>query len=312
MKVSLVSSTLSYNPMIRVYPFATFLQERFDTQLIGPVDTPGIYAPLRAEPLNYAPVRERKIFPFYLQPCRDIYNRIDGEVIHAFKTKLYSFGISLLKRRRHGQKVILDIDDWDSQYVYDNYFGYAPHKLAPFLLADGYIPEGYFSKKLLEKISSRADAIIVDSFALQRMFGGTYIPPGADTDAFDPEKISGTAIRERYGIEKGDVLVSFLGNPRRHKGIPDLLRAFLLAKQECEQLKLLIVGVDDTHPAQAYRRYIQQLRKVKGVLLEGFRPHEEMPAYLAASDICPIPSRKSPSSAVQMPYKIFQAMARGK
>ena len=235
MKVSLISSTLSSNPMIRVYPFAKFLQDSCDVNVIGPLaKKKGLYPPLREENLNITPIREEKFFPFYTKTMYKQYKAIDADIIHAFKPKIYSYGLSLLKKFSRKTPIVLDLDDWESQYMLDNYFSMSPIKLAKFLLADMYMPESYFSKKFLEMLHKYADAIIIDSFPLQKLFGGTYIPSGADVEKFDPEKINGAKIRKKYNIGREDVLISFIGNPKVHKGINDLIKVFYSLRKENE------------------------------------------------------------------------------
>lgn len=306
MKTTLISSTLSSNPFIRVYPFGRILSEKYDTKITGPVNSNGVYEPLKNEEWNIQPVKELKFFPLYLKTCYDIYKKVESDIVHVFKPKIYSYGIGLLLKKLKGKKIILDIDDWESQYVMDNYFSLNPADIIKFALVDFYMPESYFSKKLLEKLRNYSDHIIVDALCLQKKFGGTYIPSGADTDLFDPEKYDGKKIREKFGIEKNDILISFIGTPRRHKGILELIKAFEEARKINEKIKLMIVGASNDNP------FTNELRKREGLIVENYRPHKEVPDYVAAADVIAIPLKNNPSALVQMPYKIYEMMSMGK
>ena len=312
MKITMVASTLSYNPMIRVYPFYKMLNRKYDVELIGPIDKQGFYKPLVNEIPDYKGVKEKKIFPFYLSTLNSVKNKINGDVIHAFKPRLFSFGAGLLKRAKSNKKLVLDIDDWETGHFIDNYFSYNPVKLAMFLGSDMYFGEGYFGKKILEKFIPYADRIIVDCYKLQKIFGGTYIPSGADTEEFDPEKFSGERLRKKYGFSRDDVIVGYIGNPKKHKGIMDIVEAVKLANRENPNVKLLIVGADKNQPAPEVRRFIEGLERIRWIYLEGYVLHEKVPEYLAAVDIIPVPHVNYPSADKQMPYKIFEAMAMGK
>ena len=306
MKTTLVSSTVSSNPFIRVYPIARILSEKFDTKIVGPVNSNGIYEPLMYEAWNLQTVKERNFFPLYLKTCCDIYKKIEGDVIYAFKPKIYSFGLALIAKKLKNKRVILDIDDWESQYVMDNYLSFNPFDLMKFLLVDFYKPESYFSKKLLEKLRNSACHIVVDALCLQKMFGGTYIPSGADTDLFDPEKYKGRSIRDKYKIENDDILISFIGTPRKHKGILELIKAVEEARKENENIKLMIVGASKDNP------FSHELRKKPDIIVEDYKPHKEIPDYVAAADIIAMPLRSNPSAMVQMPYKIYEMMSMAK
>ena len=306
MKTTLISSTLSSNPFIRVYPFGKILSEKYETKIIGPVNSNGIYEPLKNEDWNIQPTRELKFFPFYLKTFRDIYKRADSDVVHVFKPKIYSYGIGLLLKLLKKKKIILDIDDWESQYVLDNYFSLNPLDIAKFCLVEFYMPESYFSKKLLEKLRNYSDYLIVDALCLQKKFGGSYIPSGADTDLFDPEKYTGKKIRDNFGIEKDDILISFIGTPRKHKGILELITAFNEARKINEKIKLMIVG------ASKDNSFANELRKEEGIIVENYQPHKEIPNYVAAADIIALPLKNNPSALLQMPYKIYEMMSMEK
>ncbi|MEK6936794.1 MAG: glycosyltransferase family 4 protein [Nanoarchaeota archaeon] len=306
MKTTLVSSTLSSNPFIRMYPFGRILSEKYETKITGPVNSNGIYEPLRNEEWNIKPVKELKIFPFYLKTFYDICKKVDSDIVHVFKPKVYSYGAGLWLKLLKNKKIILDIDDWESQYVYDNYFSLNPADIMKFFLVDFYYPESYFSKKILEKLRNYSDRIIVDALCLQKKFGGTYIPSGADTDLFDPEKYNGKRIREKFGVEKDEILVSFIGTPRKHKGILELLWAFKEARKENHKIKLMIIG------ASSDNKFANELRKKEGIIVENYRPHNEIPEYVAAADIIATPLKSNPSAMMQMPYKIYEMMSMAK
>lgn len=312
MNISLVSSTLSYNPMIRVYPFYKILSKKHNVQLIGPIDKQGFYKPLRNEIREYDGIQEKKIFPLYLKTAFDIKKRISGEVVHAFKPRIFSYGSSLLHCLKTSKKLIVDIDDWESRHFIDNYFSWNPVKLAMFLGSDGYFGEGLFGKILLEKLLPYADRIVVDCYQLQKIFGGVYIPSGADTEVFNPEKYSGKKIREKYGFKKNDVVIGYIGNPKKHKGVLEIVEAVRLAQDTHDNVKLLIVGADKNQPAPEVRKFIEGLEKVSWAVLEGYVEHEKIPEYLAAVDVIPVPHLNTAAADKQMPYKIFEAMAMGK
>ena len=306
MKTTLVSSTLSSNPFIRVYPFGRILSEKYETKITGPANNNGIYEPLKNEEWNIQPVNGHRFFPIYLKTFFDIYRKIDSDIVHVFKPKFYSFGVGLLLKLLKNKKVILDIDDWESQYVLDNYFSLNPFDIVKFCLVDFYMPESYFSKKLFEKLRNYSDRLIVDALCLQRKFGGTYIPSGADTNLFDPEKYDGRKIREKYGIEKNEILVSFIGTPRKHKGILDLAEALNKARKENEKIKLMIVGASNDNA------FANELRKKEGIIVENYKPHSEVPDYVAAADIIATHLKNNPSAMFQMPYKIYEMMSMAK
>lgn len=307
MRIVMPCENLSLNSYLRVYPFAKFLAEEHDVTTLGPIEKSGIYPPVSNDhSVKYKATPTRKIFPFYLKNQMDVYKNIDADIIHAFKTTAYSFLPALIKKiKNKKQKLVLDIDDWESQYVLDNYFSWDPLSLAKFTLVDMYAPESYFIKKILETQVKKADAVITSSRSMQRMFGGTWIPTGPDTNYFDPEKFSGKKIREEFAV-KDKTIVLFMGTPRKHKGVDDLIAAVNELRKKNDAIHLLIVGADKENP------YVQKLKEEEGITIEGYRDHKEMPEFLAASDIVCIPQKNTKSANAQLPIKTFEPMAMAK
>ncbi|MBI5797744.1 glycosyltransferase family 4 protein [Candidatus Woesearchaeota archaeon] len=303
MEIVMPCESLSTNSLTRAYPFAKIMGENHKVTVVGTISKQGIYPPLQNDKgICYKTIPEKRIFPFYLKNTYDIYKNLDADIIHAFKPLLNSYLPSLIKKRKTHTKLILDIDDWESQFMIDNYLSKKPIELAKFTFVDLYMPESYFLKKLLEKQTKKADAIITSSRTLQRMFGGAWIPTGPNTELFNPEKYNGKRIREEFQLENKTVIL-FSGAPKKHKGIQDLIDVVKELRKENEAIQLLIVGADKSNP------YVKELKAEPGITLEGFRSYEEMPEFMAAADIVCIPHRNTKAANAQLPIKTFDPMA---
>ena len=298
---------LSLNSFGRVYPFAKIMGQDHDLTVLGPVEKQGLFPPTKEDhSIKYITTKRTKVFPFYAKNFYDVYKNLNADIIHAFKTTSYSFLPALIKKiKDKKQKIVLDIDDWESQYMIDGYFSYNPLKLAKFSLVDLYMPESYFLKKALEKQTKKADAIITSSKTLQKMYGGTWIPTGPNTDYFNPENFTGKKIREEFQI-KDKTVILFMGTPRKHKGVDELIQAVRELRKQNESLHLLIVGADKNNP------YTKTIKEEPGLHIEGYRPHTEMPEFLAAADIICVPHKNTKSGNAQLPIKIFEPMAMEK
>src|SRR3989339_1187664 len=307
MKVVMPCDNLSTNSYTRAYPFAKLMSEDYDVTVIGPVEEQGIFKPLKNDTsIKYKLYPYKKIFPFYFQNAKNIYKDLNADIIHSFKITFPSFLPALIKKiKNKNQKLILDIDDWESQYMLDNFLSANPINLAKFTFADLYVPESYFIKKALEKQTKKADAIITSSKTLQKMFGGTWIPTGPNTDYFNPENFSGKKIREEFRLEDKTIIL-FMGTPKKHKGVDELIQAVEELRTRDESLHLLIVG------AEKDNSYVQTLKENQGLTIVGYRDNKEMPDFLAAADIVCIPHKNNKSANAQLPIKIFEPMAMEK
>jgi len=307
MRIVMPCENLSTNVYIRAYPFAKLMSQDHDVTVLGPIEKQGIFSPVKKDTsIKYLPTPKKKVFPFYMHNWWDVYKKLDADIIHSFKITSWSFLPPLIKKiKEKNQKLIVDIDDWESQYILDGYFSYNPIKLAKFTFVDLYMPESYFLKKALEKQVKKADAVITSSRTLQKMFGGTWIPTGPDTDYFNPENFSGKKIREEFNL-KDKIIILFMGTPRKHKGVDDLITAVKELRKDNESLHLLIVGADKDNP------YVQTLQEQEGITLVGYRDHTEMPEFLAAADIVCVPHKNTKAANAQLPVKIFEPMAMEK
>ena len=316
MKVSMTCTDLSRNSLLRVYPFAKVIGEEHEVEVVGPVKKLGIYPPVRNDKdVKYVSLPTRTVFPFYLKTLRDVKSKLDGDIIHAFKPTFQSFLPALMKKK----KVVLDIDDWESQYVVDAFLSANPLDVAKFCLVDAYVPESYFVKKIIEKQIAKANAVITSSKTLQRKFGGTWIPTGPSTEYFNPENFNGKKIREEFGLQ-GKKVVLFMGRPKLHKGMGELVSAIQKLRERDESVHLLIVGAgkDVPYGLMKYLKkgkdstYVNNLSSKDGVTVEGYRDHKEMPEFLAAADVVCVPHRNTLSANAQLPIKIFEPMAMQK
>jgi len=160
-------------------------------------------------------------------------------------------------------------------------------------------PNGLSWTWLAEKLVSRADAVTVASRFLERRFGGALVPHVRDTEAWDPARYDRDAARARLHVSARKV-VMFLGTPREHKGIDDLVEAVGLIGSGA---LLVMVGVD---PAGARARRWAGLGHVR---MTGEIPFDDVPRYLVAADVVAVPQRATTDTLGQVPAKLFDAMA---
>ena len=151
----------------------------------------------------------------------------------------------------------------------------------------------------MERLVPRADALTVASRFLERRFGGTLVPHVRDTEAWDPARVDRAAARAALGLGRERV-VMFLGTPRGHKGVEDLVEAVGALGSD---VRLVMVGADAA--SEAGRRWAAR----PWVRLVGEIPFDDVPRYLVAADAVAVPQRATSDTVGQVPAKIFDAMA---
>jgi len=295
-KVSVLAADLSDNATGRADLLARLLSPRYDVEVVGPRFGADTWMPAREGAIAQRSLRVGR-YPGFAQQIPGLLELVDGDVLIASKPRPTSFGLGLLARARRPRPLVLDIDDWEVGFFSrSGFWGRVGRALN---LAN---PNGLSWTWLAEKLVARADAVTVASRFLERRFGGTLLPHVRDTDAWDPVRYDRAAARERLGVG-ADKVVMFLGTPRGHKGVDDLVEAVgSLGKG----VVLALVGVD---PA---RSGAPRWSAAPHVRVTGEIPFDDVPRYLVAADVVAVPQRDTTDTLGQVPAKLFDAMALGR
>ena len=115
----------------------------------------------------------------------------------------------------------------------------------------------------------------------------SLVPCGVDTDRFRPR--NRVAARRRLGLPGNEPVVLFVGRIEPLKGIDILLRA---AAQTYGGFRLLVVGGDqqDADRKAELRALAAELAIDDRVLFLDAVPHDQLPLYYNAADVCVVPS----------------------
>ncbi len=309
MKVSLIVTDLSSNPIVRAYPIAKVLQRRFDVEVLGLCFGEGLF-PAYKDELNYKAVAAHGLTN-PLKAMSALYKLIDGDLVYAFKPHLTSFGIGLLAKKLHHKHLVLDIEDFEIAPFYKT----THHQLQirkQFFLTEMLIrnwgnPLALRYQYLMDKLTRFADQITVVSTFLQGRYGGTRLPHGTDTSLFDPERYNRQQCREKLGIRSHQTVILFAGTPRPHKGLEILAESVNRLSQK-HGILLMVVGGSKNSPEieRLTTKYSDSVFHIES------QPHTQMPYFLSTSDLVVLPQKDDWVSRAQVPGKIFEAMSMGK
>jgi len=136
--------------------------------------------------------------------------------------------------------------------------------------------------------------------------------PGIDTGHFTPMQ-KDPELLKRFGCSKNDLIVLFVANLYREKGIFDLLFAFKCLVDRLKGgpgLKLLIAGKG--HEKENIAQLIKDLRLGEKARIIGSYSYSMMPKVHNLADIFVLPSLPIPSWQEQFGYVLVESMACGK
>jgi len=291
-KVSVLAFDLSDNATGRADLLARLLAPRYEVEVVGPRFGDDVWRPARAGGIRYRALPGAR-WPRFGATLPALARLADGDVLLACKPRPTSFGTALLARRQRRRPLILDIDDWEVGFFHRGGFWGRVGRLLN--LSN---PNGLPWTWLAERLVSRADALTVASRFLAERFGGALVPHVRDTEAWAPERFDRAAARARLGV--GDArVVMFLGTPRGHKGVDDLVEA----TAGLDGARLVLIGAD-LAGAAARRWAAREHVKVIGEI-----PFDDVPRYLVAADVVAVPQRATTDTVGQVPAKLFDAMA---
>jgi len=120
-------------------------------------------------------------------------------------------------------------------------------------------------------------------------------------------KIDKKEAREKLRLTSDKAVVLYWGNFKKWKGVDTLAEAMPFFES------VLIVMVGGTKESDV-ARIRAKVNGYKNVIVEGFKPHKELPWYLAAADVLILPnSAKDENSRLYTsPLKLFEYMAAGR
>jgi len=132
------------------------------------------------------------------------------------------------------------------------------------------------------------------------------VPNGVDLDRFLP--YDRRAARARLGLEPDGAIVVYAGLLIPRKGLDVLLDAFAPLASTMPHARLVLIGGSAERDDQ--RRELVRAATLLGcadrVRFVGRRPHDEMPLWFAAADVCALPSRRE-----GFPNVVREALACG-
>ena len=130
---------------------------------------------------------------------------------------------------------------------------------------------------------------------------------GADVDRFRASPEDAASQRARLGVDPDETVVLYAGAHGISHGLVSVADA--AAKLRDEPVRFVFVGEGAAKRDLANR--VAELGLGNVLMLPGV-PHDDVPALLAAADICLAPLRDVPLFATFVPSKIFEYLAAGR
>jgi len=132
----------------------------------------------------------------------------------------------------------------------------------------------------------------------------SVVENGVDTELFNPD--ANTEIRKMLG--EGKFVVSYVGTIGMAHGLETVLEAASQLRHSANVLFLFVgEGAEKEKIISCAREW-----GLNNVVFVDQQRHEDIPAYICASDVCLVPLRKSELFATVLPTKLLEFMACGR
>jgi glycosyltransferase involved in cell wall biosynthesis len=218
------------------------------------------------------------------------------DIYHSFKALPWASLPTLLARR--GDKLILDLDDWETGSLLDQ----------------GKRIQATFMKVFENTLPKRFAGVVVVSEWLKRMCIKLGVPEervlklpnGCDADTFRPMQRDPQLARELNVEGKTVIYVGSIGG----ENLVVLVRAIRLLIQEVEDAVLLALPGWD--PNNFKQRCVELGLPQEKVIALGRQPHEKMPRILSLADVVYMPNRFVEVDEARSPSRLGEYMAAGK
>lgn len=165
-----------------------------------------------------------------------------------------------------------------------------------------------FKKTISKTIFSSAGAVVALTNHMKNAMAKyckkeiIIIPNGASMEDFGG--LSKETARTKLKISPQEKVILFVGRIITLKGVEYLVEAFLTVKKKIQNVKLFLLGEGEQF--QEVQSIVKKSKLVNEVIFTGNVPVEDIPCYMAASDIFVLPSLSE-----GFPLVIIEAMASG-
>ncbi len=259
-------------------------------------------ASFKIKGIEYIPLSRRLGFSNYWKNIRSISQLGKwSDIIHFQKCFAYAALPALISSFLNNKPIHYDWDDWEIKIFH--YCARQSKLVGGFLWAlERYIP-------------TLCDTVSVSSMRLKQECIKYKVaenkiamaPVGADLKLFHPE-ISAIRIREKYNIN--GLIISYLGQLHGGQYAEQFIRAAKIIMNQSKNITFFIIG--GGYRLDELKEMVADMDLTKNMIFTGAISHQEIPLYLAATDIAVACFENNDITQCKSPLKIAEYLASGK
>lgn len=227
---------------------------------------------------------------------------LEDEVIHSFKPALSGIN-SLLSKYLKNQKILLDLEDFESAFHTCRAGGFIGNLIVKFLerMLPKHVNGIIVASKELEKWIYSVCGVTANVF---------YLPIGTKVSNFINVKGDNHELLRKYRVDSGPLILYIGGQIRKEYDTDIVIYAMKEVSKQKPNSRLLIVGGG---PYINYlKKLVDTLKLREYIIFTGFIPYEKIPNLLSAADVVTLPMRDNLLNRMRFPTKLCEYLAAGK
>lgn len=290
---------VSHNPAGRAYVLAKLLASQWRAEIVGPIWPrfgKTLWEPLRGSGISWRGLHVTNLSELIVQAGALSLTR-HYDLVVVTKPRLPGLLLGLFLAEQSRSPLIFDFDEDEKAFL--QHHTEDPGEASAKLIAE---PFGTSGTLLAAQYWTTADAVTVASPLLRRAFGGHLVRHSRDEQMPLTDR---AAARRNLGYSGDDVVLSFIGTVRAHKGLDQVVTA--MEAIDDARLKLIVVGpIDDATLRARLARLPERVRIIPSCDIS------EVGTYLAAADLMPL--LQNPNALItqsQFPAKVTDALQHG-
>lgn len=295
---------VGHNPLGRAHLLAEALSRSYRVVLAGfqfPRYGNSVWQPLQDAPVRVVAVPGRP-FPEFQGTLESLARRVDADVIVACKARLPAIQAGLMIKTYRNRPLIVDVDDYELGFFNERSPLLDPSTESLEALSHPF-EEAW--TRFAENLLPAADRVLVSNAVLQGKFGGVLVPHARDETTFRPDHLDRETARRRLQLRHDGKVVMFVGTPRPHKGVLEVLAAVKQVRKDLN-CRLVVVG----KPPDAAFEALLRRQGDDALDLIPDQPFHRLPEILAAADlVCVLQQPENEIAKYQFPAKVVDAMA---
>ncbi|MCY3813756.1 MAG: glycosyltransferase [Gammaproteobacteria bacterium] len=303
--VLVLSWDVGHNPLGRAYLLAEALARSYTVVLAGfqfPRFGDRLWKPLRHAPFHTVTIPGGP-FPDFQRTLEKLTRRVDADVVVACKARLPAVQAGLMLKALRNRPLLIDVDDYELSFFANRDPLTDLASVDPGALAEPF-EEAW--TRYTENLLGWADGLLVSNEELKRRFGGVVVPHARDERVFNPDRFDREASRRALGLAADLRVVLFVGTPRPHKGVGEILDAVNLLKRD--DVRLVVVG---TPPDKAFGDALKA-RGGDALVMLPDTPFDQLASVTAAADlVCLLQDSTTEIARYQLPAKVVDAVSMG-